>query len=54
MSSYYSDKDILDMFPLNYKKLREDEKDRIIDEVFCNCDVSMDRILEVLGNEDLL
>lgn len=48
MSSYYSDKDILDMFPLNYDDLDNEEQVRIIQEVALICDVSVDRVLDAL------
>ena len=48
MSSYYSDKDILEMFPLNYDELGDEEQVRIIQDIALSCDVSVDRVLEVL------
>lgn len=49
MSSYYSDKDILDLFPLNYEELDDNEKVRVIQEVAMMADVSVDKVLEVLN-----
>lgn len=48
MSSYYTDKDILDMFPLNYDELDNEDQVRIIQDVALSCDISVDRVLEVL------
>lgn len=48
MSSYYTDKDISDMFPLNYEELDNEEQSRIIQNIALSCDISIDRVLEVL------
>lgn len=48
MSNYYNDKDILDMFPLNYEELDNDEQVKIIQEIALSCDVSVDRVLEAM------
>ena len=48
MSNYYTNKDILDMFPLNYDELDNEEQVRIIADIALSCDMSVDRVLEVL------
>lgn len=48
MSSYYTNKDILDMLPLNYDELDDEKQVRIIEDIALSCDVSIDRVLEVL------
>ena len=48
MSSYYTNKNILDMFPLNYDELDSEEQSKIIQDIALSCDVSVDRILEAL------
>ena len=52
MCSYYTDKDILNMFPLNYDELKEEEQDRILYEISLSCNVSVDKLLEVYYMED--
>lgn len=48
MSSCYINKDILDMLPLNYDELDNEEQVRIIQDIALSCDMSVDRVLEVL------
>ena len=49
MSSFYNDKDILDLFPINYDELDDNEKVRVIQEVAIMADVSVDKVIEVLN-----
>jgi hypothetical protein len=50
MSSYYSNKDILDLLPLNYEELDDNEKIRIIQQVAIMADVSVDKVIEVINS----
>jgi hypothetical protein len=50
MSSYYNNKDILDLFPLNYEELDDDEKVRVIQEVAIMADVSVDKVIEIIND----
>ena len=49
MSSWMDDKDILDCFPLNYEELDDNEKVQVIQEVALTCDVSVDKVIEILN-----
>lgn len=48
VSNQYTDKEILEMFPLNYDELSNDEQVKIIQNIALVCDISVGRVISVL------
>ena len=50
MSSYYTNQDVLDAFPLNYDELDDEEKVRVIQDIAMSFDMSVDKVLEIMNS----